>query len=325
MKLQKRYLQIGALALGCAVLLRFGTGDAFARALADPRTAAVLLYLQTGYLVRPAVPEKVPVQTVATEETIPTETEQAPVTFVPQDADLVQVNSVCGYETDLPAWLQQPLQWDLQEEAPKVLILHTHATESYEKTEDYTESSSYRTLNTDYNVVSVGQELAQALEAGGVRVVHDKTIHDHPSYNSSYTNARKTIKEALEENPTVSMVLDVHRDAVEQNGEQIPLVTEHNGESVAQLMLVVGTDAGGLRHPDWPENMSLAVKLHARLEKLCPGICRPISFRKQRFNQDLSPGALIVEVGSAGNTRQEALAAARLLAQAVLELSKGTV
>lgn len=324
MKLQKRYLQIGAVALSCAVLLRLGTGDALARALADPRTAAVLLYLQTGYLVRPGVPEKAPVQTLPTEETIPAETEQTPVTFAPQDADLVEVNSVCGYETDLPAWLQQPLQWDLREDAPTVLILHTHATESYEKTEDYTESSYYRTLNTDYNVVSVGQALAQALEAGGIRVVHDKTLHDHPSYNSSYTNARKTIKKALEENPSVSLVLDVHRDAVERNGEQVRLVTEHEGQTVAQLMLVVGTDAGGLRHPDWPENMSLAVKLHARLEKLCPGICRPISFRKQRFNQDLSPGALIVEVGSAGNTRQEALAAAQLLAQAVLELSKGT-
>jgi stage II sporulation protein P len=111
---------------------------------------------------------------------------------------------------------------------------------------------------------------------------------------------------------------------VENNqGEQVRMTTQINGVSTAQLMLVVGTDAGGLTHPNWPENMSLAVKLHAQLEKNSPGICRPISFRSQRFNQDLSPGALIVEVGSAGNTRQEALLAVEQLGQAIIDLANG--
>ena len=78
-------------------------------------------------------------------------------------------------------------------------------------------------------------------------------------------------------------------------------------------------------HPKWQENMSLAVKLHAQLEKTCPGICRPISLRSQRFNQDLSTGALSIEVGAAGNTRQEALGGAEILAQAIIALSRGTV
>ena len=90
-------------------------------------------------------------------------------------------------------------------------------------------------------------------------------------------------------------------------------------------MLVVGSDAGGLSHPHWQENMALAVKLHAQLEKNCPGICRPISFRSQCFNQDLSPGALLVEVGAAGNTRAEALLATEQLAQGILALAHGTV
>ena len=115
-------------------------------------------------------------------------------------------------------------------------------------------------------------------------------------------------------------MLDIHRDAVEaSDGEQLGFTVG----SAAQLMLVVGTDASGLSHPGWPENMSLAVKLHAQLEKNTPGICRPISFRSQRFNQDLSPGALIVEVGAAGNTRQEALEAVELLGQAVIDLAQG--
>lgn len=333
MKLQKRSLQVGALALVCVVLLGGrGIFQKVGQMLSDPRTAAVLLYLETGYLVRPAVEAPAPAlaadpaPTELTQQppeqsspTLPAETE--PVTaFDPQDAQLVEVNAVCGYNVDVSALLQQPLTWDLQQDTPTVLILHSHGTESYQKTQEYTESSAFRTLDTNYNVVSVGEEIARTLEAAGVKVVHDKTLHDYPSYNSSYNNARTAIRKALEENPSIFLVLDIHRDAVEKNGEQMRFTVSQQGQSVAQLMMVVGSDAGGLKHPDWPENMSLAVKLHARLEKLCPGICRPISFRKQRFNQDLSPGALIVEVGSTGTTREEALAAARLLAQAVLEL-----
>ncbi len=329
MKLQKRCIQLGAAAMICALLLRFGADGMFqkvAQTLKDPRAGAVMLFLETGYILRQAK-----VQSLAWEvrqesaPTMPTEPpQQQPVAFDPEDAALVEVNRVCGYETDLPAWLEQPLDWNLQQEAPTVLILHSHGTESYEKTEDYQESSAYRTQNTDYNVVSVGTHLAEMLEAAGIQVIHDTQMHDSPSYNNSYNNARASIEEILAENPQISMVLDIHRDAVEDEDGQMAFTVTDNGQSVAQLMLVVGTDASGLSHPDWPENMSLAVKLHAQLEKQTPGICRPISFRRQRFNQDLSTGALIVEVGSAGNTRQEALLAAEKLAQAVIALSAGT-
>ena len=97
-----------------------------------------------------------------------------------------------------------------------------------------------------------------------------------------------------------------------------------DGQQIAQLMLVVGTDAGGLDHPNWENNMALAVRLQTMLERLCPGICRPFSFRTQRFNQDLSSGALIVEIGAAGNTREEALRATEYLAQAIIALSYGS-
>ena len=150
-------------------------------------------------------------------------------------------------------------------------------------------------------------------------------MHDSPSYSSSYSNARKSIRAYLEKYPSIRMVLDIHRDSVENSdGEQLRFTAQKDGQTAAQLMMVVGTDANGLSHPDWPENMSLAVKLHAQLEKNCPGICRPISFRSQRFNQDLSTGAMLIEVGSAGNTRAEALLAAQILGQAILELSHGT-
>lgn len=324
-------LRIGALAIAGAILLRLSSSGALgavAETLSSPEAVSVMLYLETGRVVRPAQPqapenpkeqEPTPIQ----EDSIPTKpTETLPqAVFSDKDAALVEVNSVCGYDTDLPALLRKPLNWNLAQEEPTVLILHSHGTESYTKTEDYTESSSYRTLNAGYNVVSVGAELKKHLEAGGIRVIHDTTLHDHPSYSSSYSHARKQIRSYLEQYPSISLVLDIHRDSVENSrGEQVAFTEK----KAARLMMVVGTDANGLNHPNWQENMALAVKLHAQLEKNTPGICRPISFRPQRFNQDLSPGGMLIEVGSAGNTRQEALEGARLLAQAILELSRGT-
>lgn len=335
----RKSIRVGAWVIACAIVLRLLAGgglDAMVNALTSPEVVSVLLFLETGRVVRPVQPETPtqPPETVApthaTENAVPPETTQPPAVealaaFSPDDAALVEVNSVCGYEANIQQYLQTTLSWDLTEDAPTVLIIHSHATESYAPTGEYQESSAYRTTDPGYNVVSVGDRLVQVLEAGGIKAVHDRTLHDSPSYSDSYNNARASIREYLEQYPTIRLVLDIHRDAVEDSeGNQMTFTTQANGQSVAQLMLVVGTDASGLTHPHWPENMSLAVKLHAQLEKNTPGICRPISFRSQRFNQDLSPGALIVEVGAAGNTRQEALMAVELLGQAIVELSLGT-
>lgn len=207
-----------------------------------------------------------------------------------------------------------------------MLILHTHATESYTRAsdEDYKESAPYRTLDEDYNMVSVGTELARLLEAGGIGVIHDRTLHDYPSYNGSYNHARRSIEDYLAEYPSVRLVLDLHRDASGDNHSQLRTEAVVDGETSAQIMLVVGTNASGLKHPNWEENLALALKLHVQLERLAPGICRYVNLRAQRFNQDESPGALIVEVGGAGNSHDEALRAARVLASAILDLAHGT-
>lgn len=334
MELERRALKVGAIAIICAIALRLaGNLPADVKSfLTGPEMVRMAILLHTGRLVR--LPEEVAVPITPTAEaTAPTDATQAPsvptetavAVFQQEDASLVSVNSYCGYEADLPTLLQTPLSWDLAEAEPAVLILHSHGSESYVNSEGYQESSPYRTLDENYNVVSVGKRLAQCLEAGGIRVIHDTKLHDQPSYNDSYGSAREAMQQYLSQYPGICLVLDIHRDAVElSDGSQKKYtVTTPQGEA-AQLMLVVGTDAGGLDHPDWPSNMALAVKLHAQLEKTAPGSCRPISFRSQRFNQDLSPGALIVEVGAAGNTRQEALLGAELLAQAILSMAGGT-
>lgn len=323
-------LRVGAMVIACAVVLRLlsslpAGGLSF---LTDQRTMSALLFLSTGRLVRPAQTVTENLNFIQTEPTSATEEAPTPAqlpVFAKEDVSLVEINSSCSYQPDVPALLTQPLSWDLTREAPTVLIVHTHGSESYQPTGEYKESAAYRTLDMGYNVVSVGDRLVQVLQAGGVGVVHDRTLHDSPSYSDAYVNARSSIEDYMEKYPSIQLVLDIHRDSVaDGSGGQVAFAADVEGGTSARLMLVVGSDASGLNHPDWPENMSLAVKLHAQLEKNDPGICRPISFRSQRYNQDLSPGALIVEVGSAGNTRQEALLAAERLGAAILDLCRGT-
>lgn len=334
MDLQRGSIRMSAAALAFAVLLRFFAGGGamqLVNAVTSPEVTAALFFLETGRLVRyPEMPTKPatavdsPVQSGKEEKEEKPQQEASLPVFSASDAALVKVNSYCSYKADVKKALKAPLNWELTGEKPKVLIVHTHASESYKKTENYTESSAYRTLNKNYNMVSIGAYVKKLLEKAGISVLHDKTIYDYPSYNGSYIAAREGIEKHLKENPSICFVLDIHRDAMQNpDGTQFSTTVKTKSGTAAQLMLVVGTDDGGMRHPNWQDNLSLAVKLHAQLEQLQPGICRPISLRSQRFNQDLSAGSALVEVGAAGNTRKQALIAAKYLAQAIIAISHG--
>lgn len=336
---EQRSIRIGLLVIACAVVLRLlsaGIPQSVAAFVQEPKVASFLVYLQTGRVVRteapvsPTVPqETTPVQTAPSPED-PTQGAQSDqqAVFQPEDAQAVAVSAYNGYSVDVEALLLSQLDWKLDTGEPTVLILHTHATESYRKTEgeSYEESSAYRTLDTQHNMVRVGEQLAQQLQQNGIAVIHDTTFHDYPSYNDSYNNARKTAESYLAQYPSIQLVLDIHRDAADLSaGQQLTTHALAGGAESSQLMMVVGTNANGLHHPDWQKNMALAIKLHALLEKEDPGICRPISFRAERFNQDLSPGALIVEVGAAGDTMAQALTAVQALGDAIIALGSGSV
>lgn len=337
--MEKTCLKAALVMVVLAILLRLSANGVLQRFLEDPRVVSFVVMAHTGRYVNreKGEQETVPPTTTPTTPTepVPEEIEEGteeedtdPPTYTAfgaADAALVEVNSYCGYEVDIATLLQKPLVWELTGDKPTVLILHSHGSESYKNTENYIQTSDFRTLSRDYNMVSVGLRLAEKLEAQGIRVVHDTVLHDYPSYNQAYTQARKSIKTYLEKYPSVRLVLDLHRDAVTRaDGSQAAYTVKVDGNKVARMMLVVGTDASGKNHPNWQENMAMAVKLHAQLEKQAAGICRPISFRRQRFNQDLSKGAVIVEVGATGNTRQEALLAAEVLAEGIAALAHGT-
>lgn len=292
--------------------------------LSHPEAVSMLLYLETGRVVSPTLtttPTQ-PIQTTAAAEPAP-----EGIRFSQEDAQLIQVSNFSSYAVDVPALLTTALRWDLTEDQPKVLILHSHATESYTQTAQfsYTPSSAYRTLDTQRNMVRVGEALKEALEQRGMGVIHDTTLHDHPSYNDAYLQSRETVQQWLEQYPSISLVIDLHRDAAGDTAfEQLRTATVVENTDTARLMLVVGSNAGGRQHPNWKENLALAAKLQAQLEKRFPGICRPISFRTERFNQDLSAGALLIEIGAAGDTLEEALAAVEFLAEGISDLALGT-
>lgn len=328
--MEQKVLRTGAWVVACAIILRLLSGAAGSFAVRmSPKLVSFILFMQTGRVVRPGNISFSPPPTEPTEETestLPTPTEPEKPVFSPQDATNITITAGFSYTADLPTLMAKPLSWDLTGDEPKVLIVHTHGSESFLPTKDYQETTPYHTLNTDYNMVSVGDLVANKLKAAGISVLHDRSLHDEPSYNAAYNNSRKSVQAYLEEHPSICLVLDLHRDSIEDEaGNQVAQTVFSQGATVAPLMLVVGTDYGGLRHPQWQENLSIALKLQIQLEELCPGICRNINLRTQRFNQDLSPGAMLVEVGASGNTRQEALRAAEILAQGILSLAHGSL
>ena len=173
-------------------------------------------------------------------------------------------------------------------------------------------------------MLSIGERVTQVLSQYGITAIHDRELHDYPEYTGAYNHSREAAQYYLQKFPSIQLILDLHRDALEQNGQQLRTSATVNGQPSAQLMLVMGTDAGGLSHDGWEQNLSLGLKLQLQLEQQAPGITRPTALRSQRFNQDLLPGALLVEVGAAGNTHEEALIAAEQLAHAIGALAKGT-
>ena len=206
----------------------------------------------------------------------------------------------------------------LAEEGPQILIIHTHGSEAYTPTaaDPYEPSDPYRTTDCTKNVVMVGEEMAMTFRAHGFRVLHDTNLYDYPSYNGAYERSKAAVEQWLAEYPSISIVLDVHRDALSaEDGTPYRLITTEVGKQAAQVMLVVGTNGGGSSHTNWKKNLSFALFLQQKMVKGFDHLARPIVLRSASFNQQLCvPGYLLVEVGGHGNTLADALEGARFWA-----------
>lgn len=209
---------------------------------------------------------------------------------------------------------------------PQVLIYHTHATESYEPfdREIYDTRNTWRDTDHNNNMIAVGNAMEEELKAAGIGVIHDKTLNDYPSYNGAYDRSAEIIKEYLEKYPTIKVILDVHRDAIErEKGLIVKPVTEIEGKKAAQLMIIAPCDDGTMDIPNWKENFRFAVAIQDQVEADYPTLMRPVFFSYRRYNMHLGNGSLLLEFGSHGNTLEECKYTASLVGKSLVKLLGG--
>lgn len=205
---------------------------------------------------------------------------------------------------------------------PQVLIYHTHTTESFEPfvRENMDGEFNYRTTDETKNMVMVGNAIQAELEAKGIGVIHVTEIHDYPSYNGSYGRSRESIVPILEQYPEIKVALDIHRDAISDSNSASQPYIEVDGREAAQIMLISGCDDGTLDMPDYIKNYRFACSLQRQLESDYAGITRPILFDYRHYNQDLTTGSILIEVGSHGNTLEQAQYSGQLLGRSLCRL-----
>ena len=242
-----------------------------------------------------------------------------------QGTGTVYFKNETAYASDIASLLHKEPAVSLGAQGVQVLILHTHGTEAYTPSpgHDYVASGEYRTTDSSANMLRVGAEICSILNDRGISTIHSTVLNDYPAYSGSYNRALREIEAQIKQHPTIQLVVDVHRDAIASGNTYYKTAATVNGQQTAQLMFVTGTDAGGLSHDHWRENLTFQAQLHDRLNSTYPGIMRPMSIRSSRFNQHVRKGSMLVEVGACGNTLEEALAAAQIfantLADALLE------
>jgi stage II sporulation protein P len=168
--------------------------------------------------------------------------------------------------------------------------------------------------------VAVGDVIAEKLQEAGIAVIHDTTVHDYPSYNGAYERSAETVKAILAEYPSIRVVLDIHRDAIGTDTSISQPIAEINGKEAAQVMIISGCDDGTMDMPNYMLNFRFACRLQEQMESMYPGLTRPILFDYRKYNQDLTTGSLLIEVGSHGNTYEQAIYAGALLGDALAQV-----
>ena len=238
--------------------------------------------------------------------------------YVPCGAGTIRNRAGVG-TADIALAVREGIPFSVEKNStePQVLILHTHATETYRTHTGlwYAPDDTARSTDDAVNMCAVGAVMADELNAAGICTLHDTTLNDYPSYTGSYANSRAVAQRYLAQYPGIRVILDVHRDAIETNGTRIAPVCSIAGRQAAQVMIVCGCDNGAsVPLPNCHENLRFAAAWENAMETRYPGLTRPLMYSYRYYNQDLSVGALLIEVGGHGNTLNEALYAGRLAA-----------
>ncbi len=240
---------------------------------------------------------------------------------------LVKVKNVNKTDISIEKILNEKIDLSVNKDKPSVLIFHTHTTETYQILDRgfYETDFATRTKDSSKNMVRVGKSICEEIEKAGYQVIHDTEIHDL-SYNGSYAHSRKKVEEYLKKYPSIQIVLDIHRDAIQQSdGSKIKPTATIQGKKAAQIMIISGCQEEGNpieNFPDWRHNLTFAVHLQNQLEKMYGGITRPLYFCPRKYNMNVSHCSLLVEVGSDANTLEEAVYTGKCLGNALCEIMK---
>ncbi|WMJ23952.1 stage II sporulation protein P [Paludicola sp. MB14-C6] len=236
--------------------------------------------------------------------------------YIPLNNGYIKNCTKLSIDTIKKAVEQKPKFKIKADKKPEVLIMHTHTTESFEsESRDwFYKGSTSRTTDNTKNMVRIGDEIEKQLTAAGIGVIHDKTLHDYPSYNGAYERSAVTVKRILKENPSIKVVLDVHRDAIQPDeNTMIAPVTTINGKSCAQVMIISGCDNGKMGMPNYMENLKFSASLQRQMEKDYPTLARPILFDYRKYNQNLTTGSILLEMGGHANSLDEAIYCGQLV------------
>ena len=249
--------------------------------------------------------------------------------YIPCGAGSIK-NNTRQTAADIAAEAAQPLPFAIEKDsaAPQVLIMHTHATEDYRLSAGlwFTPGDGARSTDRSINMCAVGRVMADTLNAAGICTLHDETLNDYPSYTGSYENSRAVVQRYLAQYPSIKVVLDVHRDAIEtEGGSRMAPVCTVDGRQAAQVMIICGCDNGGsVRLPGWRQNLRFAAAWERSMEGMYPGFTRPVLFSYRFYNQDLTTGSLLIEIGGHGNNLNEALYAGQLAANGLVQALLGS-
>lgn len=229
-----------------------------------------------------------------------------------------------GLDLDFESILKAPLTFSVKKNSktPQVLIYHTHTGEAYldESVDYYYESYYSRTRSEAFNVVAVGNKITRVLQNRGINTLHDKTVHDS-TYDGSYDRSAQTVNADLGRYSEISVVLDIHRDALGTDDNKVKTVFDHDGKKAAQIMILAGCDPGNERgFQSWQNNLSFALKLQHKAEELYPGMTRPLSFGYFAYNEYICDGSLLIEVGTDANSIDEVETTGELLGEVLAQV-----
>lgn len=198
---------------------------------------------------------------------------------------------------------------------PVVAVYHTHTAESFIPSSGVAHSPGGKIGE----IAEVGDALIQTLAKQGISGIQDTTIHDYPSFMKAYSASEVTVKRILQEQPSLQMIFDIHRDADKREN----VIATVNGETVAKISILVAKGQADLPQPHWKENYALAKLIDEKCNEKYPGLSKGIIFDEWRYNQHLHPHALLLEVGSQETSKEEAIRSMEMLGDVIAEILQG--